>query len=1173
MNALLVTAIGAVYLYLLFAVAYLIDRRARRGAPAAWQGQWVYALSIAVYCTSWTFYGSVGRSAASGIGFLPIYLGPVLVFVLGQPLLRKILRVAKSQHITTIADFISARYGKDPLLAGVVTVIAVVGIMPYISLQLKAVTTSFGLLLAYPAVGQPAAVPPPIYADTALYVTLAMSLFVIVFGTRQVDATEQHRGMVGAVALESLVKLAAFLAVGVFVVWGLFDGLGDLFGQAAAQERLAPLLDVGAALGSGQFWALTVLSMAAIVCLPRQFQVTVVENTDEADLRRAAWLFPLYLLAINLFVLPIALAGLLSFAPGSVNADTFVLSLPIAAGQPALAVVAFIGGLSAATGMIIVETIALATMVCNDLVLPLTMRRAAIHGRSDLTGRVKLIRRCAIVLVLLLGYAYVRGVGESRALVSIGLVSFAAAAQFAPAMLLGLYWKGGSRQGALAGLLAGFAVWAYTLLLPAFARSGWIDAGFVLHGPFGIAWLRPEAMLGMVGYDEIGHSLFWSMVANVGVYILVSLRSEPDIVERTQARAFVEVFERPATGLVRTWQAEMQVGGLVALASRFIDERHVRQAFAQHATQRGRSLDDTQRADLETVNFCERLLAGAIGSALARVVVASAIQEKQVSLEGVIEMLSDASQAIQTNWERLQETVENVSQGISMFDADYRLVVCNRQLAELLDMPTQLCTVGTRLEDMLRYNAQRGEYGPGDAERLVAERMALAARQVPHVFERPGPAGRVLEVRGKPLPGGGFVSTTTDITERKRAEQALRQAYDELELRVAQRTEELQAGRERFRGFAESASDWFWETDAQHRLRYVSERFLEATGLAPARVIGHSFWELGSSGGSEALWQAAQQTMHRHEAFRGLELPLTAQDGGVLQLRVTGQPWHDSAGVFCGFRGTGSDVTQLVQAQAELLRAERLAALGGLVAGVAHEINTPVGIGLTAASYLEELFKNFEQQYADGQLRRSDVEALLRGGTEASGSIIANLRRAADLVRSFKLVAVDQSSEQRRTFNLRGYVDEILRSLHPKLKRVPHRIEIDCASDIELNSYPGAFSQVLTNLIMNSLIHGFEADRPGLIQIGARVADGRLLLTYRDDGKGMSAEHTRHMFEPFFTTRRGQGGSGLGLHVVYNLVTQTLGGRIEGSSGPGQGVSYRIDVPFAAPEGPHERAA
>ncbi|MCM2252947.1 MAG: histidine kinase, partial [Ramlibacter sp.] len=462
------------YLGILFAIAYWGDKRADAGRSII-ANPYIYALSMAVYATSWTFYGSVGRAAAGGVGFLPIYLGPTLMAALFWLVLRKMIRISKVNRITSIADFIGARYGKSALLGGLVTVIAVVGIVPYIALQLKAVNGSYMILQQYPHVVMPAKGQVELFNDTALYVALLLAAFAFLFGTRHLDATERHEGMVAAIAFESLVKLLAFLAVGAFVTFGLYRGFGDLFAQASRLPRVEELLTLGGPTRNYGSWAsLVFLSMLSILFLPRQFQISVVENVNENHLLKAIWLFPIYLFAINIFVLPIAFAGLMTFPAGQVDADFFVLALPMARQQEALALFVFIGGLSAATGMVIVETIALSTMICNDLVMPVLLRwkALALSQRADLSGLLLAIRRGAIVFMMMLGYVYYRVVGEAYALVSIGLVSFAAVAQFAPAMLGGMYWKAGTRSGALAGLSAGFAVWAYTLLLPAIAKSG-----------------------------------------------------------------------------------------------------------------------------------------------------------------------------------------------------------------------------------------------------------------------------------------------------------------------------------------------------------------------------------------------------------------------------------------------------------------------------------------------------------------------------------------------------------------------------------------------------------------------------------------------------------------------------------------------------------------------------
>ena len=378
------------YLGLLFAIAYYADQRADRGRSVI-ANPYVYSLSLAVYATAWTFYGSVGRAAVDGVGFLPIYIGPTLMIALWWIVMRKILRISKANRITSLADFIASRYGKSALIGGVVTIIAVIGILPYISLQLKAVSNSFTILMQYPDIVMPAKIAArPLLQDTALWVALILAIFTILFGTRHLDAAEHHEGMVAAIAFESLVKLLAFLAIGVFVTFGIYRGFGDVFGRAAADPALAPMLSPldGVAGGYASWVWLTILSMLAIMFLPRQFQVAVIENKDERYLDKAIWVFPLYMLAINVFVLPIAFGGRLHFPGGSVDADTYVLTLPMAERQELLALLVYIGGLSAATGMVIVETIALSTMVCNDLVMPvlLRLRRLRLAERPDLTG-------------------------------------------------------------------------------------------------------------------------------------------------------------------------------------------------------------------------------------------------------------------------------------------------------------------------------------------------------------------------------------------------------------------------------------------------------------------------------------------------------------------------------------------------------------------------------------------------------------------------------------------------------------------------------------------------------------------------------------------------------------------------------------------------------------------
>lgn len=640
------TAFG--YLALLFAIAYWGDLRAERNRSII-NNPAIYALSMAVYATSWTFYGSVGRAASSGIDFLPIYLGPTLVFVCWWFVLAKIIRISKTNRITSIADFIASRYGKSATLGGLVAVIAVIGIAPYISLQLKAVSTSLSVLFA-----QTAALPEggSVTAETsviALMVTVAMAVFAILFGTRHLDPNEHHEGVVAAIAFESVVKLVAFVAVGLFVTFGLYDGFGDLFARAAERGDLGHLFRLGGDGRYGQWITLTLLSMAAIICLPRQFHMTVVENVDESHLTRAVWMFPLYLFVMNIFVLPIAIGGLLQFPDGQADADMFVLTLPMAHRQESIALLAFIGGLSAATGMIIISTIALSTMVCNDLVMPVLLRwRAfALDKRGDLTQLILAVRRGSSLLILLLGYVFFQYIGESYALVTIGLISFAAAAQFAPALIGGLYWKGGTARGALAGLSLGFAVWIYTLLLPSFVLSGWLPGSLLENGPFGIALLRPYQLFGLQGADPITHSLFWSMLFNIGGYFAVSMATRPGVAEIVQASRFVDAFREDApTGRSADWVGGASIGDLRALLARFVGRVRAHRAFALHARGRGLLLDPDATADAELTLFAERLLAGSIGSASARVLVESISKGAEVGIDEVLQILDETSEVI-----------------------------------------------------------------------------------------------------------------------------------------------------------------------------------------------------------------------------------------------------------------------------------------------------------------------------------------------------------------------------------------------------------------------------------------------------------------------------------------------------------------------------------------------
>jgi Na+/proline symporter/signal transduction histidine kinase len=645
------------YIGLLFAIAYYGDKRADAGNSII-SNPYIYALSLAVYCTAWTFYGSVGRAVASGPIFLTIYLGPTLMIALSWFVLRKIIRISKTYHITSIADFIASRYGKSTTLGGLVSVIAVFGIVPYISIQLKAISKSFLILT-----NQPTGVAEiPVFTDTAFYVAVILAIFSILFGTRHLDATERHEGLVAAIAFESVMKLAAFIAVGIFVTFGIYNGFGDLVQQAATLPKAENLFSISKEPGAYANWGFQIfVSMMAILFLPRQFQVAVVENVNEEHLNKAMWLFPLYMIAINIFVIPVAVAGLLHFPGNVIDPDYFVLSLPMSQGQPVLTLLVFLGGMSAATGMVIVETIALSTMICNELVMPILLRFQPLKltERSDLTSLLLSIRRGSIAMVLLLGYFYYRVIAEFYPLVSIGLVSFVAVTQFAPSILGGLFWKGATQSGAFWGLTLGFCVWIYTLILPHLAQYGILSQSFITNGPFGIEWLRPYELFGLQGLSQKSHSVFWSMLFNLGAYVGISVFKQPTALEHTQAALFVDIFKHSGEKeRSLMWRGKASLPDLKSILSRFLGEEKSNDAISSYAQSNQIIWDKDIIEDAGLIAHIEKLLAGSIGSASARVILDTVVKEEPPGIDEVMDMLDETRHAIAHSQELEKATTE-----------------------------------------------------------------------------------------------------------------------------------------------------------------------------------------------------------------------------------------------------------------------------------------------------------------------------------------------------------------------------------------------------------------------------------------------------------------------------------------------------------------------------------
>lgn len=630
-NLLFLVSLG--YVALLFIVAFWADRRAATGNSKWLRSPVVYTLSLSVYCTAWTFYGAVGFAARSGLEFVTIYLGPTLVIVGWWWVLRKLVRIGRAQRITSIADLLSSRYGKSNLVGAIVTILAVVGTTPYIALQLQSVTLSFEAFQPASSDGTD--------SNTAIFVAAGLALFTILFGTRNLDVNERHHGVVTAIAIEAIVKLFSLIAVGVFVVWFVADGPSDI--QSRIDASKIAQFDVDASRWIG----LTFLAATAFICLPRMFHVMVVENEDEKNLVMASWAFPLYLAAMSLFVVPIAVVGL-DLLPADANPDLFVLTLPLSEGANGLALLSFLGGFSSATSMVIVAALALATMVSNNIIMPLYLRSASANGVSisgDVRNVVLFSRRIAIIVMLSLGYVYYSVTGGSGALSAIGLISFTGVAQVLPALVGALFWRGGTRTGAAAGLLTGFALWVYTLLLPNLSgNSDWF-APVMQNGLFGLALLRPEALFGITSLDPLIHAIFWTMLANTTVYIVASACSFPSPLERLQSAEFVNAFEVHINTRGRG-QSRAEAEDILVMTQRIIGGREAQNLFVQEAKNQGKDgyLPDMTPQFIEDV---ERRLAGSVGAATAHAMMSQIVGGSVVSVEDLIAVADETAQMME----------------------------------------------------------------------------------------------------------------------------------------------------------------------------------------------------------------------------------------------------------------------------------------------------------------------------------------------------------------------------------------------------------------------------------------------------------------------------------------------------------------------------------------------
>jgi Na+/proline symporter/signal transduction histidine kinase len=864
--------VAIVYVLLLFAVASYGDRKIL-GDQQTRSRPNIYAFSLAIYCTTWTFFGSVGLSSTNGVNFIAIYLGPILIVTLGFPLVRRVIKLSKEERITSVADFIGSRFGKNNKVAAVAAIIAVVGTIPYIALQLKAISRSVDTLLVSFDNGFPSGAPP--FGDISLLVAIALVIFAILFGTRHADATEHQHGLMLAIAMESVIKLIAFLFVGIFVTWFMFDGIADLLTKAAVNPNIQQIIDNG--FDAGNFLILTFLSCSVFLLLPRQFHVAVVENNSMKELERARWLFPAYLVAINLFVIPIALAGTLKFGVAA-NADDYVLLLPLLEDQRVLGLLVFIGGLSAGTAMVIVASVALAIMISNDLVLPVILRMRSRRGLAEpknMETTILNIRRTSIFAVLFLAYLYYEAADNSAALASIGLVSFAAIAQLAPAFFGGLFWKKANARGAMLGMAAGFFVWAYCLLLPTLLSE---NNSFVVYGLFDFAWLKPESLFG-TSFSPIANGVIWSLFFNTTAFVAGSLSRDSDPLERMQASLFV-AYQAPAVRYSNADRSNVQVGQLKQMLMRYIGEKRTERSFASYWSDQNLNASDHDYVDNNILRFSEQLLASAIGASSSRLVHTLLLKRYDNRGTNNLELLDEASRALQFNRDVLQTALDQIEQGITVFDGDFRLASWNTQFRKILNLPTRIGQVGLPLSEVAREIALQNNLGEMDENgEAIMEKLINQAK----AWQLKLPmTDQILEISTSPMPEGGIVVTWHNITQRVKSDEAIKEAYETLEGRVEERTRELEQAKQ----FADQANA-------------SKTRFLAAAGhdvlqpLNAARLYSATLIERANGKNDAILADNINKSLGSVEEILASILAISRLDTANPEINITSFPLSD----------------------------------------------------------------------------------------------------------------------------------------------------------------------------------------------------------------------------------------------------------------------------------------
>jgi Na+/proline symporter/signal transduction histidine kinase len=965
-----------IYMLFLFIIAYIVEKKADHFGLLS--SPYIYSLSLAVFCTAWTYYGSVGKVSSGGMLILAVYLGPTLIVFLWPILLRRLIRIKQVYKVTSLADLISVRYNKSMIIGAFVSFGTLVGIIPYISIQLKAIIQSINILIIK---DEAVLINDTTSIDNVgLLIVALMSFFTIIFGLRKLDPSERHFAMIFIVAVESIIKLLAIIIIGIFVSYFVFDDISSILSEASAQGFFKDIGQSNNSVDYSSWITLIILSMFAVMFLPRQFHVSVVENSDVNHIKTAMWVFPLYLLLITFFTIPIALAGSLLNINHELN-DFYVLTIPLSQNQPVLSLIAFIGGFSASTSMIMITAMTMSIMVSNYFILPLIQAYPILNF---LKKRLLLLRWFIVTIIIFISYIFYLYIAKTNLIVNIGLISFTAILQFVPVILGGLFWEKANRFGAMTALLFGFAIWFYTLILPQFEDIRWIAVNVLNNGFFGIVLFNPTALFGMVNFSPIPHAVFWSMIFNISAFVLVSLFTKSTDIEKKISVDFINILKSKNTmNYIGKLESNIDIHKKLSLFEEILNQylktdktkltmEQIRKKFNVHENEQINIMELSK-----LYGEIERILSGTLGTAVAY----------------------------------------SVLKNSDIFTED--------ESSSLSNMYTNI------LKDM--------KISPDEFSRKI----------------------NYLEEKDK----------------------LLNEHYEQLKEKIVERDEEINA-----------------------------KKTAEKEILTLNDTLEH---------------KVEDRTKKLKESNQELK----------------------------------KSMDTLKKTQDTLIETEKMASLGELVAGVAHEINTPIGLSLTGITHFITKSNKISKLYDNDELNEEDFQNFIKISQELATSININLEKTANLVRSFKQVAVDQSSDGKREFELVNYLNEILLSINNITKKTKVKINIDAPKSINIKGYPGAISQIFTNLIMNTLKHGYDKIPATAIDIQIKEKDENIEMIYKDYGHGISEKNLTKIFNPFFTTKRDDGGSGLGLSIIYNLITTKLNGTIQCESVKEKGTTFSISMP------------